>query len=169
MITEKFQYCPHCGKQTVLPVSPIICTACGLVLYLNPAPSAVAILCTGNNEILLIERKNEPRKGKLALPGGFIDFGETAEEAVRREVNEELNLELGSISYVGSFLNEYTFHGVSYRVLDFAFAAPLPDPDDIRIQESEIAGYKICVPTPQVFENLAFISNASAIKAFFAA
>ncbi len=43
-------------------------------------------------KVLLIERKNEPRG--WALPGGFVNYGETVEEAVRREVKEETGVEL---------------------------------------------------------------------------
>jgi 8-oxo-dGTP diphosphatase len=42
-----------------------------------------------DNKILLIKRKNEPFKGKWALPGGFIEYGEKVEDAVVREVFEE--------------------------------------------------------------------------------
>ena len=41
-----------------------------------------------NNKILLIKRKNEPFKGKWALPGGFVEYGERVEEAVSREFEE---------------------------------------------------------------------------------
>ena len=49
-----------------------------------------AILKDG--EILLIKRKNEPFKGKWALPGGFVEYGEKVEDAVIREINEETGL-----------------------------------------------------------------------------
>jgi len=42
-----------------------------------------------NGKIVLIKRKNEPFKGKWALPGGFVEFGEKVEDAVVREVKEE--------------------------------------------------------------------------------
>ncbi len=47
-----------------------------------------------DDKILLIKRKNEPFKGCWALPGGFIEYGESAEEAVKREIKEEANLEI---------------------------------------------------------------------------
>jgi len=45
-----------------------------------------------NNQILLIKRKNPPFKGKWALPGGFVEYGEKTEYAIIREVSEETGL-----------------------------------------------------------------------------
>jgi len=45
-----------------------------------------------NNKILLIKRKNNPFKGKWAIPGGFVGYGEKVEDAVIREINEETGL-----------------------------------------------------------------------------
>jgi 8-oxo-dGTP diphosphatase len=44
--------------------------------------------------VVLIQRKNEPFKGAYALPGGFVEPGETVEDACRREVKDEINLEI---------------------------------------------------------------------------
>ena len=45
-----------------------------------------------NGKILLIKRKNEPFKGKWALPGGFVEYGERVEDAVLREFQEEVGI-----------------------------------------------------------------------------
>lgn len=61
---------------------------------------AVIIL---NRQIVLIERKNPPYKGKYALPGGFVDIGETTEEAVAREVMEETGLRIEIVKLLGVY------------------------------------------------------------------
>ena len=58
-----------------------------------------------NNSVLLIKRKNPPYKNLLALPGGFVDIGETVEDACVRELYEETSLKLrpSQIKLVGIY------------------------------------------------------------------
>lgn len=53
--------------------------------------------------VLLIRRKNAPYKGLLALPGGFVEIGETVEAAARRELVEETGVEATKLSLVGVY------------------------------------------------------------------
>ena len=59
----------------------------------KPVVGVGAIILDGDR-ILLEKRKNSPSKGKWAVPGGLVDLGETAEQAVIREVKEETGLEV---------------------------------------------------------------------------
>ncbi len=70
--------------------------------YRNPTPTADIIL-QRDSKILMVRRKKDPFKGHLALPGGFINEGETAEEAARREAIEETTLEVEPIEILGVY------------------------------------------------------------------
>ena len=90
-----FTYCPHCGSKDIeFPnLVRFLCHQCGFVYYHNIA-AAVAVIFRREREILFAVRNIDPDKGKLDLPGGFIDPDENAEAAACREVNEELGLEI---------------------------------------------------------------------------
>lgn len=63
----------------------------------------VDAICVTNGKIVLIRRKNDPYKGKLALPGGFVEVGETTEAAIVREMKEETNLDFRIGGLVGVY------------------------------------------------------------------
>ncbi len=70
----------------------------------NPVPAVDFIIKSDNNsEILLVRRKNDPFKGMLSIPGGFINKGETAEDAARREAKEETSLVIEPIAILGAY------------------------------------------------------------------
>jgi len=71
--------CPSCGEPTGIWKQPSLAVDC-------------IITIKGTNKLVLIERRDPPLG--LSLPGGFVEYGETVEEAVRREIAEEVNCEL---------------------------------------------------------------------------
>ncbi|MEO8425857.1 MAG: NUDIX domain-containing protein [Verrucomicrobiota bacterium] len=83
--------------------------------------AVAAIIVDSASRILLIRRAKDPAKGQLALPGGFVDFDETAESGLQREISEELGLALQSFSYLTSQPNQYLYREVTYPVLDLFF------------------------------------------------
>jgi ADP-ribose pyrophosphatase YjhB (NUDIX family) len=97
------------------------CPDCALHLYRNPAVAVAGIVLDSEKKVLLIRRGRAPALGKLALPGGFVDLMETAEAALRRELREELGLELASIRFLMSHPNQYSYREVTYDVLDLFF------------------------------------------------
>lgn len=76
--------CPHCGR------------------YANRGVSIDALIIK-DNKILLIKRGSEPFKGYWGVPGGYVDWDESAEEAVKREVAEELDLTVETTQFVGIY------------------------------------------------------------------
>jgi mutator protein MutT len=108
-----------------LPPEPFHCANCAFTFFFNPASAAAAFIARSDGRVLFLRRAQDPAKGRLGLPGGFIDYEETAEEAVRREVREEIGLELLTLSYLCSRPNQYPYREVTYRVLDFFFRAEI--------------------------------------------
>ena len=66
----------------------LVCARCEFVHYQNPKIVAGAV-CTWNDQILLAKRAIEPRKGFWTLPAGYMELGETTEQAASREAREE--------------------------------------------------------------------------------
>jgi 8-oxo-dGTP diphosphatase len=94
----KDSFCSYCGSE--FPDStkyPRNCVRCGTQTWSNPLPVVMVLLVIERQDGqrgLLIQRRNiEPQKGNWALTGGYIDNGETWQQAAVREVREELNLE----------------------------------------------------------------------------
>ena len=68
----------------------------------NPVPTVDVIVQKGS-KVLMIRRKKDPFAGRLALPGGFVNEGETVEDAARREAKEETSLEIEPIEILGVY------------------------------------------------------------------
>ncbi len=91
----KNSHCSFCGAGFMATQPwPRRCPACGNTTYLNPVPVAVVLVPVGEG-LVVIRRNIEPRKGTLTLPGGYIDLGETWQEAGIREVREETGIDIG--------------------------------------------------------------------------
>ncbi len=121
-------YCPFCGKHTFHPgVHYLQCDTCGKRLYINAAAAVACIIEDPHGKILLTKRERDPAKGMLDLPGGFVDPGETAEDAVRREIQEELNLQVTDMQYIGTSPNRYLYGGLMYYTLDLGFKCNVSD------------------------------------------
>jgi len=138
--------CPHCGKQ--------------MSRYRNPVPT-VDIIVNINGSVVLIERRNPPYG--WALPGGFVDYGETLEEAAVREAREETGLELHNLRQFHAYsdpLRDPRQHTISMVFTAEAFGNPQAG-DDAR---------KACIfplnelTSPLCFDHAKILSDYVAAK-----
>ena len=93
-----YYFCPRCRSKLetrhLVGRNQQACPTCDWIYWINPIPVAETIVTNQAGEVLLIKRKFPPRVGDWALPGGFLDWGESAETAATREVREETGLEV---------------------------------------------------------------------------
>ncbi|HEY5973345.1 MAG TPA: NUDIX domain-containing protein [Geobacteraceae bacterium] len=90
----KDSYCSHCGAPFPIQAGwPRRCQTCGNSTYRNPLPVAVMLLPVESG-LVVVRRNTEPQRGTLTLPGGYIDFGETWQEAGQRELLEETGIDI---------------------------------------------------------------------------
>jgi len=69
----------------------------------NPSLTVDCVVFDPGGRLLLIRRKNPPFQGQYALPGGFVDYGETVEHAAARELAEETGLVAAGVSLIGVY------------------------------------------------------------------
>ena len=161
-----FKHCPRCAapRKNEGDAVRFVCESCGFVYYYNVAVSAAVLIVGADAHALFIRRARDPGKAKLALPGGFIDRGETAEHAAVREVREEAGVKLEGVAFLASFPNLYTYRGVEYPVVDLFFTALVPSRQASPLDDvTEI----VWAPPGSLREaDLAFPSHARALEAY---
>ena len=161
-----FKFCPNCGKPDVaeLRKKAMRCPSCGFVYFHNSASATAAIIETAKG-IILTKRADEPKKGYYDLPGGFVDYLESLEEALSREVKEELNLEIRNFRYLGSFPNVYSYHGVTYFTTDTIFVVETPNLEGLKLSK-EIEEIVLADPGKIDLDQMAFESIKDGIRRY---
>lgn len=133
-------------------------------MYVNPSAAVGAFILNSKGELLVCVRANEPSKGKWDLPGGFVDDFETAEQAVEREIEEELGMKVDGGVYLFSEPNEYTYSGWTLPTLDMFFLFEL---DEVNPQPADDVADCHFVPLEQVdVARFGFLSMQRAVTRF---
>lgn len=130
---SEHKYCGKCGTPTIPKNDEraLMCPLCHTILYPNISPAIiVAILC---NEKILLARNVHFPEGYYSLVAGYVDIGESIEDAVKREAKEEIGLEITNIRYYGS--QPWPFSGS----MMIGFVAEADEEQKIQIDGNEIA------------------------------
>lgn len=139
---NEFKYCPFCGEKGSFKFDgfkKFECEKCKRAYYINAAAACSALITTPEG-ILFIRRKLEPKKDMLDLPGGFIELDETAEEAIARELDEELGFTEGDqLEIFETSPNDYAFGQMLYMTLDIFFKGHIEDTSGLVASDDALA------------------------------
>ena len=106
----EYRFCPRCGgdleKRLLKATEPkrLVCLNCSFIFYQDPKVVAGTIF-TLEEKIVLLKRGVEPAMGKWVFPGGYVDRGESVQEAAIRETKEESQMDVK----LGPLLNVYSY------------------------------------------------------------
>ena len=84
----KNSHCSYCGHKFTEAAWPRTCANCKNISFINPLPVVALVVPVGDG-VLTVRRGEEPGMGQLALPGGYLDVGETWQAGAARELKEE--------------------------------------------------------------------------------
>jgi ADP-ribose pyrophosphatase YjhB (NUDIX family) len=193
-----FTYCPSCASQNIRFEKNKVfrCPDCGFTYYHNIAAATGCVITVpsgegssvhdggsgreGGGRIVFLVRGKEPAKGKLDLPGGFVDLKEGALDGLIRELQEEIGwtplIPQGEsaahcVTLFASFPNVYPYKNIVYNTCDLFFTCSAPGltEGDLHLQESEVAGVRFLKASEINYDDLAFDSTRRAIRAFIEA
>src|ERR1700722_9910426 len=95
---RQYDHCSYCGAKFITDSWPRHCNECQQDAWRNPLPITVVLLgiqsSINSDRLLIIKRAIEPGIGGWALPGGYLDMGETWQEGAAREVKEETDISI---------------------------------------------------------------------------
>lgn len=138
---------------------PRTCGACGGTTWRNPVPVVLAIVPTVGG-VLAVRRNIEPGKGGLALPGGYIDWGESWAEAASRELREETTIEVPADAF--KFFGLATSTSEDRKVLIFCLCPQVAMPKNFQ-PNSEVTEL-VALPGPT---ELVFSRHTEMLAQFF--
>ena len=141
-----------------------VCLSCGFIYYHSSAAVAVGIIeC--DDKIVLTKRACEPQKGLLALPGGFVDYEESLESALVRELQEELNLTVTTPTYLCSHWERYLFRDVVYFSTIAFYVVSVNDISNAKAKD-DIDAFLLVQPNDINYNKLAFESDRVALDRY---
>jgi len=153
------RFCPKCGQTAEVEFPQrIVCCHCGYEAYFNPKPVAGAIPVDDRGRVILLRRGFAPRRGLWTFPGGFVELGESVEEAARRETAEELGMTIDVQRLVGVYSRG------TDRVVLIVFLARALGPPHTSPEAAEVHAFDV---DQLPWDELAFWSTELALRDAF--
>ncbi|WP_405800851.1 NUDIX domain-containing protein [Streptomyces sp. NBC_01506] len=161
----KDSHCTSCGAPYPAAADwPRTCRVCGATAYRNPLPVAVTLLPVTDDRgtaLVVITRTIEPRRGQVALPGGFIDHAEDWRHAAVRELREETGIEAAERDVrLADAMSSPDGHLLIFALLPERPAAELP----ASVATDETTGWHLLRAPAE----LAFPLHTRAVRSWFA-
>lgn len=120
-------FCPYCGERLRRKASGgrtrLWCAAEERFIYENPIPAATGIVADDAGRVLLVRRDIEPGKDLWALPGGFVEAGESPAAAALRELGEECGIRGADPELVDIIYQESRFFNASILIVGYSFSS----------------------------------------------
>jgi ADP-ribose pyrophosphatase YjhB (NUDIX family) len=153
---EDVRFCPRCGSEaTIAFPRSITCPSCGYGAFYNPKPVACAIATNSDNHLILLRRGFQPQRGLWSMPGGFVDLGESVEDAAIRETKEEIGVDIDITDLVGVYSRS------SDRIVVVVYAARTEGTPTRTEEALEVRAFR---PTTIPWDQLAFWSDGRALR-----
>ncbi len=164
-IEDTYQFCPRCGTEHASPGAvPFHCDQCDFAQFFGPVAAVGGLVTNDRGRLLLVRRARDPGKGLWGLPGGFVDRGETVEQALVREIWEETQLKVESMQLLMTFPNHYNYRGVISPVIDSFYVCQILDTSQLQLEQAELDDFVWTIPTHEHLDQMAFASNRRAIE-----
>jgi 8-oxo-dGTP diphosphatase len=130
----------------------------------TPALTTDCVIFDARGRVLLIRRGHPPFAGAHALPGGFVEIGETVEDACRREVREEVGLDVSNLRLVGVYSDparDPRGHTVSVAFVSVLPERNVPKPGSDAAAAEWISNWRTL---PLAFDHAKIIADAEALR-----
>jgi len=159
-----FKFCPQCGTgletRKIEGEQRLFCPQCSFIFYQNPKPTASALI-TSADRVLLVRRAIDPQKGCWDLPGGFLEVDEHPEQALRREIKEELDISIEVMGFLGIYMDRYDYDEAGGHTLNIYYHARIAAGEPRPASDIDQWGW---FASDEIPSNMAFTNNKEALR-----